>query len=95
MVPGLWQHGLDALASDMVGDGGSPNVFFVTDGGHVVTVTTDRSAAWAQWRRLADRLPLRECALEDRQTGVLASVEPAEDGSDVLVRDDGDDGEEW
>lgn len=75
---------LETLARDMVGDGGSPNVFFVTDGPNVVMVTTDEEKARAAWRELADRFPMRECALEDRQTGVLASLEPQEEGSHVL-----------
>lgn len=77
---------LETLARDMVGDGGTPNLFFVTDGGNVTMVSTEEENARAAWRALADRFPLRECALEDRQTGVLASVQPEEDDSSVLVR---------
>lgn len=76
---------LEALARKLIGDGGSPNVFFVTAKGNVTMITTDEEKAREAWRALADRFPLRECALEDRHE-VLASVEPADDDSPVLVR---------
>lgn len=79
---------LETLAREMVGDGGTPNAFFVTDGGNVTMVTTNEEEARRAWECLADRLPLQESALEDRQTGVLASVEPEDDDSPRLVRCD-------
>ena len=70
---------LNDLASVMVGDGLKPDVYFVTDGGNVVTVTTDARLAYHHWTNLAQRRPLQECALEDRLIGVIACVEPEED----------------
>jgi hypothetical protein len=70
---------LQELARTVVGDNCDPNLFFVTDDSAVVMVTHDREAAYAHWRVLASRFPRRECALEDRKTGVLACVEPESD----------------
>lgn len=67
------------MARDMVGDGRKPNRYFVTDGGRVVLVTTDRVAAYRHWVVLARRRPLAESALEDRLFGVIASVSPDSD----------------
>lgn len=78
---------LQSLASDMVGDGKSPNLYFVTDGGVTVTVTRNRELALREWRELAKRFPRVECALEDRKTGVLCSVAPESDapGARLIV----------
>lgn len=70
---------LEALARDMVGDGKSPNVYFVTDGGTVTTITRDKDVARRAWEALAARRPLQESMLEDRLTGVLADVGPRSD----------------
>jgi hypothetical protein len=70
---------LEKLARDMIGDGKSPNLYFVTLKGAVVSVDTDVNRALAAWRALAYAEPLRECALEDRLYGVLASVTPRSD----------------
>ena len=75
---------LEELARAMVGDGQAPNVFFVTDQGVVTLVSTSYHAAYAAWGTLRDRVPMQECALEDRLTGILASVEPEDDDSDIL-----------
>jgi hypothetical protein len=78
----------EAMARDMVGDGKKPNIFFVTYEGVVVTITRDLHVAYNHWHQLASRAPFKECALEDRRHGVLASVEPVEDGSSRLVKRD-------
>jgi hypothetical protein len=61
----------------MVGDGGKPNVYFVTHKGHVTTVTVNFEAAYQAWKDVISMT--EESALEDRRTGVLASVEPESD----------------
>ena len=57
---------LDPLASEHVGDGGSPNLYFCSDPdtGECVLVTSDREAAinYARYNRTD---------LEDRQFGVM------------------------
>ena len=75
---------MDELARQYVGDGKRLNTYFVTDGGHVVTITDDFDVAYNHWNRLAHRRPMQECTLEDRRNWVLASVEPIDDGSDIL-----------
>lgn len=67
---------LDKLATEMVGDGQKPNVFFVTLKGKVTTVTRHFEVAHREWRKFA--MQRMESALEDRQTGTIASagVEP-------------------
>lgn len=68
---------LQDMARDMVGDSGTPNLFFVTEEGVVTTVTRNLDLARQAWRLLPRN---RESAIEDRQTGVLCSVEQGEDG---------------
>lgn len=67
---------LDKLATEMVGDGGKPNLFFVTQKGKVTTVTRHFEVAHREWRKFA--MQRMESMLEDRRTGVIASagVEP-------------------
>ena len=81
---------LQSLASDVIGDGKSPNLFFVTDRGVTITVTRNFSSAHAEWTKLANRVPRMESALEDRKTGVIASVEPESDapGARLIAFDD-------
>ena len=68
---------LQELATKMVGDGKNPNLFFVTDRGVTIMVTRSFQTAYSQWQSLAHR----ESALEDRKWGVIASVEPRDDGT--------------
>lgn len=77
---------LDKLATKLVGDGLSPNLYFVSDGSAVKLVTTDKFAAASAWRKLARRRPLRESALEDRHNGVLADVSPEDDEPGAKLR---------
>lgn len=66
---------LETLASEMVGDGKSPNLFFVTVLGNVTMITRDFQSAVHYWQKLP---PLTQSAIEDRRTGVICSVEPDE-----------------
>jgi hypothetical protein len=77
---------LNDLASEFVGDCKGVNVFFVSDGRDVVTVSYDFDIAYQHWQQLAGRHPLTECTLEDRRSGVLASVGPILDEDTRLVR---------
>lgn len=77
---------LQALATMFVGDGCSPNLYFVIDQGIVVAITRRYDEALVAWRRLADRFPLVESALEDRKSGEIASVRPDEERGGKLVR---------
>jgi len=70
---------LNQLASELVGDGKSPNLYFVTVDARVQTVTTDRRTAYLHWHQLASTGVLA-CALEDRETGVVCLVEAGPDG---------------
>ena len=66
---------LNALASEMVGDGKSPNLFFVTVKGNVVLTATDFAQAYGYWKSLARGYPKRiETMLEDRKVGIIASA---------------------
>ncbi len=71
---------LNELASEMVGDGKKQNTFFVTMKGNVVMIALDFSQAHNYWRSIANTRV--ESALEDRQTGVIASagMEPSYTG---------------
>ena len=73
---------LNTLATEMVGDGQSPNLFFVSIKGNIMLVTPEFDTAYDYWRFMPRDV---ETALEDRQNGVLASTEPVEDESNRLV----------
>lgn len=75
---------LEALARDMVGDGGKPDVFFVSVEGGIVMVTLDFEAAYHAWREYSAPKN-RETALENRSMGTIASVDPIEEGSPRLM----------
>lgn len=69
----------------MVGDGKTPNLFFVTRQGVVVTVTRRFPIAYAEWCTLPRT---EESAVEDRQNGTLCSVAPDHDYSSRLIEID-------
>jgi hypothetical protein len=73
------------LASKMVGDGKTPNTFFVTREGVTELITTHFPTAYRYWLRLPREV---ETALEDRLCGCLGTNEPEEDGSKKLVFSD-------
>ena len=84
---------LEELARDMVGDGGSPNVFFVCtfEGKRksrgVIMITRDFQYAYECWSKLSRRN--HESTLEDRKWGVICSVEPeVEGGKKLIIIDD-------
>jgi hypothetical protein len=70
---------LETLARDMIGDGQSPDLFFVTDRGQVVSVDVCALSAYGRFMALARRPEKHECALENRTFGVIASIEPIDD----------------
>lgn len=78
---------LEKLASAVIGDGKAPNLFFVSLEGNVILISRDFEIAYQVWKNISDQR-VRETSLEDRQTGVLASVEPEEEGSKTLRRID-------
>lgn len=80
---------LEKLARELVGDGKSPNLFFVSCEGNIILISRDFDVAYEKWLQHADQRD-HESALEDRQTGVIASVEPESDepGADLVVHDD-------
>ena len=80
---------LEAFVSEMVGDDGSPNLYFVSIKGNCHLVTRDPHVAHEFWRKLPRHV---ETCLEDRQTGVLCSNEPEDDepGSPLRWHDDWD-----
>lgn len=80
---------LERLASDMIGDGKVPDLFFVTHGGNVILVARDFEIAYSVWKNISHQRTL-ETSLENRRTGVLASVEPESDrpGARLVLHDD-------
>ena len=78
---------LQTLSADMIGDGKSPNLFFVNDQGVTVTITRDFDIAYAEWRKLAYFSSGQECALEDRKFGCIASVERGENNRKDIIDD--------
>lgn len=78
---------LNALASEMIGDNGDPNVFFVTLAADVVLITVDFQEAYDKWFALSRRTGI-ESALEDRKTGVICSMQRDEEINGHMVRID-------
>lgn len=74
---------MDKLATTTVGDGKSPNIYFVSKDAKVICMTTSYQLARKTWEDLPTNV---ETAMEDRKYGVIASNEPEEDGSKRLVR---------
>ena len=70
---------MDKLATELVGDNGSPNLFFVSvDRQGTVLVSREFEIAYQAWRNVsgvnvAD--PYQNAYLEDRQYGVIASAQ--------------------
>lgn len=67
---------LQTLASNHIADGDKNNFYFVSLNGIIQTVTSDFGVAYRHWRGLPRN---QESALEDRQYGVICSVEPKEE----------------
>lgn len=63
---------LNNLARDMVGDGKSPDVFFVTERGNVILITTKFDLAYAAWQELAERRIVS--SLENRTYGFICAA---------------------
>jgi len=72
---------LELMAREMVGDGQSPNLYFVSLEGVIITVTRDFRTAHAEWSSLPTNV---ETMLEDRKNGVICDTSPIEDGSPIL-----------
>ena len=73
---------MDELATTTVGDGKSPNIYFVSKDAKVICMTTSYQLARKTWEDLPTNV---ETAMEDRKYGVIASNEPEENGSKRLV----------
>jgi uncharacterized protein YycO len=65
---------LENMACNMVGDGKTPSLFFVTRDGVVVTVTRDFSIAYSHWNNIAN-YGGHTTSIEDRKNGVICSYE--------------------
>ena len=78
---------LDAIATSMVGDGKSPNLFFVSDDKGVIMVTPSFEIAYIYYRSCTKR-HFGEIALEDRAHGGVASVEYDESEREYTSMDD-------
>jgi hypothetical protein len=72
-------------ASEMVGDGQSPNVFFVTIGNNTFLMSSNFNEAYTVWLSLPIDL---DTTLEDRQYGVICSNETGEDYKGFRKYDD-------
>lgn len=81
---------LEILAQNMVGDGKSPNLFFVSLGGTILTITRSWDTAYSHWKSLVSQYPTQESMLEDRRFGVICSVEPKSENviKGLIVIDD-------
>ena len=73
---------LKELATEMVGDSGHPDLFFVTIEGNVRMITTEFKLAHDYWRSLPINI---ETSLTNRRDGFIAYTEPVGEGSRMLV----------
>ena len=80
---------LEKVAQKLVGDGKSPNVFFVALDGNIILIALDFIVAYDKWKEISNQ-KTTETSLEDRQHGVLASIEPESDerGAPLIRWDD-------
>jgi hypothetical protein len=70
---------LNKLATEMVGDGGKTNVFFVSLAGNIRMITTDFHEAYEYWKSFNTILYSNvETALEDRKWGTICDRSPNE-----------------
>lgn len=76
---------LEKFTSATVGDGKSPNLFFVSEQGTNVMIARSFQPAYDYWRSLPSNAA---SALEDRQYGCIASVDTDEENPGRLVRRD-------
>ena len=73
---------LEQLARDLIGDGKTPNIFFVTFSANVILITTDKFIAYEVWKKLPKSI---ESSLEDRRHGCICTTEPLEDDTRRLT----------
>jgi hypothetical protein len=83
---------LEKLASELVGDGKRPNLFFVSVAGEVRLIARDFDLAYDAWRGLpysCGLSPHAEVLLEDRLHGVICQtqleVERPDTGAKVRI----------
>lgn len=78
---------LQELATKLVGDGQSPNLYFVSKEGVNICVTRFFETAYTLWQAISRE---RECetSLEDRRHGTLADVAPDPERGPGLFRQD-------
>lgn len=76
---------LEELATNTVGDGKSPNLFFVSQEGAIITVTRSFATAYNEWKALNPRIV---SALEDRLWGVICITDHDEENGNALYRRD-------
>lgn len=65
---------LNQLATEMVGDGKSKNIFFFTVKGDVQLIGIDIDVVYKAWTDFVMSNPRVEAMIEDRKNGVVASA---------------------
>ena len=76
---------LERMASKMIGDGKSPDLFFVTQKGDVQLIAQDFRVAYRYWKSLPRNC---ESSLESRGFGCIGSNEPDEETGLLVFHDD-------
>jgi hypothetical protein len=77
---------LETLATELVGDGKTPNMFFVSGhDGVCILITPQFDIAYYQWESLPRD---KERTLEDRKTGVICHTARHEDSGRMITTDD-------
>jgi hypothetical protein len=81
-------HEREGIVKGFRGDWGTlPDVYFVSVSGSVKMITTEFTEAFYFWDRVSRKTKMQtETCLENRCYGVIASVEPKDDGSSKHIR---------
>jgi hypothetical protein len=77
---------LEKLAREMVGDGKSPDLFFVSREGVIITITRDFPRAHQEWQNLLWQNCV--CQIENRRYGVICQKDKDEETGRFFTRDD-------
>jgi hypothetical protein len=83
---------LERLASELVGDGELPNLYFVSDHEGIILISQDFDIAHEAWQELPYD---KESSLEDRLSGVICSTSPRDDSDELETWDDSINSLKW
>lgn len=72
----------ESMATNLIGDGKTPDLFFVSEQGVIITISRSFDTAYNEWKGLPRNI---ETALENRSYGVICSTSPDDENGNKLV----------